>query len=302
MLLLQYVFIFLSLTVYLFEANLYLRCQAYYGTIFPFEQASYQSNAQKQQLLAQQQQREAASRNLNSGSGINNAYAAFQASTPSSAPIPRSHSRASSFATGQQPGSPYSHGSPPIQSLPQASITPGGSIAGSEDKKGKGKAKEIEKKKKTPLPIPKKKSSMPASASKEELDDLSSPHTSATATPIISSLPLPDLMNGSPSTSNINLHLPSPQTSMASMPIPLSSHDPNTLVPRPPVVSIPLPSPPKPVLTPRRKRQKIEYIPLSRGVDTYGSWDLGHLEDMSMQVINRKRPRNAMELGMILIS
>ncbi|KAI5481510.1 ARID/BRIGHT DNA-binding domain containing protein [Pseudohyphozyma bogoriensis] len=49
----------------------------------------------------------------------------------------------------------------------------------------------------------------------------------------------------------------------------------------------------------RRKRQKYEYVPLTRTTDTYASWDLGQVEEVLTQVSARKRPRMAHDLGMI---
>ncbi|KAL8283670.1 hypothetical protein RQP46_005465 [Phenoliferia psychrophenolica] len=47
----------------------------------------------------------------------------------------------------------------------------------------------------------------------------------------------------------------------------------------------------------RRKRQRIEYIPLQRPVDTYASWDLGQVEDVVVAASQRKRPRTVHDLG-----
>lgn len=52
-----------------------------------------------------------------------------------------------------------------------------------------------------------------------------------------------------------------------------------------------------PGIPPRRKRQKIEYVPLQRTVETYASWDLGQVEDVVQQAAQRKRPRTLHDLG-----
>lgn len=48
---------------------------------------------------------------------------------------------------------------------------------------------------------------------------------------------------------------------------------------------------------PRRKRQRVEYVPLQRTVDTYASWDLGQVEDVVVAASQRKRPRTVHDLG-----
>lgn len=51
-----------------------------------------------------------------------------------------------------------------------------------------------------------------------------------------------------------------------------------------------------------RKRQKFEYVPLSRTVESHGVWDLGQVEDLVANVGLRKKVRSYGDLGTLFTS
>ncbi|GAA5856351.1 hypothetical protein JCM8547_000882 [Rhodosporidiobolus lusitaniae] len=59
------------------------------------------------------------------------------------------------------------------------------------------------------------------------------------------------------------------------------------------------PKPSEPPAPLRRKRRKIEYVPLVRAIDTYGGYDLGQLEQVHLKAEKLRRPRTLHDLGTV---
>ncbi|GAA5919201.1 hypothetical protein JCM1841_002499 [Sporobolomyces salmonicolor] len=70
--------------------------------------------------------------------------------------------------------------------------------------------------------------------------------------------------------------------------------------PRPTTAEAAKPARPEPnAAPPRRKRQKIEYVPFNKTHDTVAGYDLALVEEVMHQATKRKRPRTAYDLGLV---
>lgn len=178
-----------------------------------------------------------------------------------------------------------------------------------DDRKMKGKGKEVEKKKKA-QPAKKGKGaqgtlhpacfrhSLTLGLRTDDAGSYGAPSAAPSPAPSTSfaSTPTPSSFSADPSgasTSTLAQNLNSgldPSTnatpSLSDRPGPSLSTDDDTRV-----------TPEAPAGPPRRKRQKIEYVPLSRSVDTYAGWDLAQVEDLLQNVAKSKGTRSAAELG-----
>ncbi|GAA5947071.1 hypothetical protein JCM3765_002139 [Sporobolomyces pararoseus] len=84
-----------------------------------------------------------------------------------------------------------------------------------------------------------------------------------------------------------------PEANFSASPRPVTANLENVSKP----VASPIPEPPS--QPPRRKRQKIEYVPLSKPQENVAGYELAGLEEVLQQATRRKRPRTAYDLGLV---
>ncbi|KAK4699692.1 SWI/SNF chromatin-remodeling complex subunit SWI1, partial [Phenoliferia sp. Uapishka_3] len=254
------------------ESRIVAISQAYHTSIFPFEQA-FQQIAQSRQLhLQQQQQLQLQQQQL----------LAARANNGNGAPLP--NQPAASANSPYQPSAGQSSQGPPpsmqqrgaptgLQQMPMS----GSPFASAQLNQG------------VPAGTPGLQSQQLPSGSQKEGEDRKGKGKSPYGASLMSKTDEgdPDLAPESASFSS---------TSFPPSSLPTSSSTP-TLRPGSTESFKPHSAPVAPAPPPRRKRQRLEYVPLQRTLDTYASWDLGQVEDVVVAASQRKRPRTVHDLG-----
>ncbi|GAA6062401.1 hypothetical protein JCM10212_006187 [Sporobolomyces blumeae] len=278
------------------ESRLQQLASAYHTTLFAFEQALSQAQQQARQLHAARAAGQASGTAVANGvtAPLGPASSAALASTaqhaqPPSQPSSGGQAQPSASAnaanarlrslgtpdannvaqtrpgSSSAPSNAYPAGPPPFGARPSVSqpqATGEGVGTGIADVKGKGKAFDDQ-----------------AGMIKAEENALN-----ASPAPLSASLSTPKAPFASLAATGLS-------ALQASSPRPMTADR----TPAQPLKTEPVP----PAQPPRRKRQKIEYVPFSKVHDAVGGYDLAMVEEVLEQTSKRKRPRTAYDLGLV---